>query len=733
MRKNCLALSAIALAVGGCASSNRMDDGPNQPPGAGPTVTSAHAAMDRESLRQLLDALDKANKNIKDSTTKLSESAGQAAGKAITDQTSKAKADLEKAIKNAKDLADQLNTVSPVDCKNLKPAIYNIGQGSILVFDRTETSSVRIPIDGRDLYPDCVNFSMTITGDVPLKNACSIDKTHAQNYNNGNGEDIPFDREECHVSTPGHTSSNNDKKSENAHPKPSSPDIANLVLKHSYLKRLQTHDKITIQISISEKNGTSSAGCKEDTSKCRKIAYATRSFTMYELNDFRNKVKSTRIDIRDINAFPLTGEETRDLFGPVIDRLYYAVRLSVSNQTGAAKLINTGMIRVEGRAIVEPDKETDEPIYTIPVTVVPQSLQHVYSIVDGTEGEQARAWVFRGLEFVGALGTAINALGPVTRATANMGLFTGVAIPETKKLWPDAVPTYRKNIVDYAMPDLLKVSANSQTGHKYLFFSKKDIETVVSNPQMYLRDWQDCVFDGSNAYTNCLKRKINRESPKARVISLAFDHMDIRFDNVTDITTDTAKADLLRLIVELPKYLDGDYKQALGTNKQMPTPTLTEAQFANVLPDGVAQDDQQAFNNVKKDIIATLSGAGGTLSFAEAMKILENSKKYGKASLEQDLKTVNALAGAYGKGEDLSLHAKELDGISTDLKTSKQIFDLSASLREDVNALKILLDKSKEKKYTKDNVKSALIAPLQDKLATINSSLSNLKELDSAK
>jgi hypothetical protein len=193
---------------------------------------------------------------------------------------------------------------------------------------------------------------------------------------------------------------------------------------------------------------------------------------------------------------------------------------------------------------------------------------------------------------------------------------------------------------------------------------------------------------------------------------------------------DTAKADLLRLIVDLPKYLDGDYKNSLdNNNKFLATASLGsyKASFDKVWP--LDADGKNVFDTTLKDIVKSIEGSTNFPSVTNALNILQNSKKYGMATLELDRKQLNTLTSAYSKGEDISLYSKDLSSLATDLDGSKRILGLSASIRNDFDALRKLT----ERQYTKEQTNSELISPMQKLLGTINAALGSLQELDSVK
>jgi hypothetical protein len=200
-------------------------------------------------------------------------------------------------------------------------------------------------------------------------------------------------------------------------------------------------------------------------------SFATRRFVLYDIDTYRTDYLKNRVPIADIDAFPLSTDETQKLFGPVVDDDYFAVRVSFRNTTSQDILVSTGMIKVFGQASVT-IQSNQFPSYTIPVEVMPQSREQVYSVVSDNKPDQPREVFFRSLEFTGALATAISAgFGGAPDLIKGISVFTGVGIPEGEKLFPDPVPAYLKNLVDYSMPDLVKVPKQTTIDHKYLFFS----------------------------------------------------------------------------------------------------------------------------------------------------------------------------------------------------------------------------------------------------------------------
>jgi len=261
------------------------------------------------------------------------------------------------------------------------------------------------------------------------------------------------------------------------------------------------------------------------TIRSKLLSSAYRKFVFYSIEDYRDHIISGSVPINNIAAYPLPQEETIMLFGDYVAELYFVVRLSVYNKTEEDILISTGMIKASGRAMVgltsveQNDNENDDslPNFTVPVEVVPQSREHVYTIV--AEGKQhlTREIIFRTLEFAGALGSAYFAgFSRSTDAIKHMSLLPGVVIPQAKRLFPDPVKAQLSNIVNFTMPDFVKVPRNGALEHKYLFFSKGDLQAVVSDIKYAKHD-----LDAGKG-----------EGP--RVVYMAFDSMQIPFENLNN-------------------------------------------------------------------------------------------------------------------------------------------------------------------------------------------------------
>lgn len=423
------------------------------------------------------------------------------------------------------------------------PRVNNIGLQSFLTFEQAPgardskgaRNEVTVPVDGRNLAPPCAYVSVRITGSVPAQP--------------GTDYRIQWDTElSDDPNNPSKTYANTAKSYSN-------PDSFDVVLKDAFLSRLSTGDQITIQVTVSQP--------AEGPCGPRIVSFATRTFTLYTVPDYRTKVIAARIAPHDFHAFPLPDKEVEELFGPLIAQQFYVVRLSVRNTESETKLISTGMITASGRALVEAQVEKGsnacgKPAYTLPVTVVPSSLQQTYTILNDEEVTQPRSWVFRGLEFAGSLASAAAAAFGGSVVVQAIGLFTGNAIPEGKKLVPDRWPGYKSNIVQYAMQDLIKVPSNSISDHKLLFFSKKNIQGIISDQTFYL----EVGRSGKTENVNPVSRNMlgfwshNTSVPSVHVISLAFDSLDLRFEKVFDVGKLSIKDRITVLIKALPNQID---------------------------------------------------------------------------------------------------------------------------------------------------------------------------------
>ena len=270
---------------------------------------------------------------------------------------------------------------------------------------------------------------------------------------------------------------------------------------------------------------------------------SSRDFTFYEVADYRQRFVKSRLRPDDISAFPLPADEVVDLFGHYIAGNYFVVRLSVRNTETQEKIINSGMIRVSGRAMVEvalksKDKDKgknrgDSTLrYTVPIEVTPHSKEQIYTVLDDTEVNSTRSISFRALEFVGALAAGYSSAFIDDETTAKaVSLFTGIFTPELKKLYVDRYPDYKRNVVNYGMEDLTKVPVNGTTTHKFLFFPRSKIEAVILDPNSYGEKMPGSqLLRGQRLQLSETSDKniiTGFQQPNTFIVYLTFDNMDI--------------------------------------------------------------------------------------------------------------------------------------------------------------------------------------------------------------
>lgn len=298
-------------------------------------------------------------------------------------------------------------------------------------------------------------------------------------------------------------------------------DLVELVLMPSYVDRLSTGDRIEVLVGIGRM-------ALDPNKTLPGPTYAQRSFTVYEVNAYRDKVQQVRVPFQDFQAFPIPEAEVKYLFGQVVAENYFVVRLTLRNSASDDRLVNAGMINATGRAIVVPIDEASPP-FTVPIKVSPQGATQVFAVLDDREPASLRSEIFRSLEFVGALATtAVTAFGGTPDLKSGLSIFTGVGLPEGRKLWPDRWPGYKRNIVNFSMPELTKIPRQSTTTPRFLYFAKRDLELLVSDQSLFERPSKNTV----TKWVNKLRNVYDLPAPRVRVISLAFDNLEIPFERV---------------------------------------------------------------------------------------------------------------------------------------------------------------------------------------------------------
>lgn len=398
------------------------------------------------------------------------------------------------------------------NCKDVVPRVHSIGTTNVLVYAESDPNdpndddktSIEVLVEGRDLkHKACLKLGVKVGGTLN-----ALDK-------------VDFD----------------------FIPPPDGGGSFTVEIKNGYLEKLRTGDQIEVTVFSMPVFKVS-----DPKIRARLTNMTSRVFSVFTLEDYRTQVIDRRIPIQDIEAFPLPQSEARRLFGPVVSKNFFTVRLAVRNTNPEDKLISTSMIVANGRMIVEPHRKAfrhsserkkfarKNERFTVPVQLVPQSLEQIYTMIDDAEVRQGRSVVFRGLEFAGALASAATAaFGASTDLISGVGLATGVAIPEVQTLWVDRWPGYERNIVSFAMPDLLKVPGGSISGHKYIFFSKNKLEAVVSDKNLFGH------FGGKQP-----------KQPKIAIASVQFDALEIPFEEVFVPTARTLIDRVNTVRAELP-------------------------------------------------------------------------------------------------------------------------------------------------------------------------------------
>lgn len=395
---------------------------------------------------------------------------------------------------SAKDIG-LLRDQQRVICQKLKPQIHTIGWQSILTFEPEDGTrptgnprAARIQVQGQDLNPMCVRVDVQLTGTVPVGRY-------------GGSKGAGDNAADYYVNFP-----DEDRSSS-----------LNILLMKPYLDRVKTGDKLTVIVQV-ERYATVPFSDRKNA----RAFFARRTFTLYSTPDYRTTL-AQQIRPDNFVAFPLPDDEAKALFGSYVRDNYYVVQLSVRNTDSAAKVISTGMIRANGTAIVtSADKSSG---YSVPLAVAPQSLQQVYKAMTTKNEFHTRAWVFRSLEFGGALASGLSGVVNLgVQAVKGIGLFTGVALPEGRKLWPDTLGDHQENLVNFGMPELIKVAPNAVADNRFLFFPKKDISGALVDPS---------------------RPSIDDDSSRARLVEVRFDDLDIRYEAVEAIGTEELRASAL--------------------------------------------------------------------------------------------------------------------------------------------------------------------------------------------
>ncbi|WP_431046312.1 hypothetical protein [Roseateles sp. L2-2] len=564
------------------------------------------------------------------------------------------------------------------ECARKRPVIHSIGWSPTFTFESAQTArapdtgprAVRIPVEGYDLDPPCIAIDVTIEGTIPVSRYGA----------STNGPAKP----DFYLTLP-----SEEQK-----------DGLNIILLEPFIDRLQTGDKVAIKvIAVNKYAPLVAEGSREEP---RRKSIARRVFVAYESQAFRNQVLRSRIQPDDINAFPLPENDASALFGPLIARNYFVVRVSVRNTEAEAKIISTGMIRASGTAMIDP-KVGGEPSFSVPVSVVPHSLQQIYSVLTDEEVEQPRHITFRTLEFIGALAAgAQGAFNFGAQAAKNIALFTGIIVPEGKRLWPDRWPGYQRNVVNYAMQDLVKVPANSVLDHKFLFFSKKELDGLVSDPNLF----KPMTTSDQIVGTLLSGDRRSRSKPDAFVIALAFDTLDIRFETMPVPSEQSSREILRDLVSQVPEQIQqleasaswvGSTPAKFGGYTPSESGTLI-ADLTAIAARVPAESDTDLAKTVKnaKTLLTIARGVEPkSSSSALSTDLYAVSAKSGLTGLRKAKVRINELLQRVNGGIDAELMKDDINGLRSVIVSSKDLLSFYLAVGSALHELASTIGKVK--------------------------------------
>ena len=457
------------------------------------------------------------------------------------------------------------------------------------------------------------------------------------------------------------------------------------------------------------------------------VSTASRTFTLYKTEDYRTQFKGKRVMPSDIMAFPLPEAEVEKFFGKKVADHYFVVRLSVRNTEQDDRLISTGMIRAKGRALVETVKEP-RVRFTVPVEVAPHSAVQLYTMLDDEGVNEPRAVFFRYLEFAGAMATGYTGFfGANKTITDSVQLGTGIMDPALQKLIPDRMPGYKRNIVNFSMPDLLKVAGGGVTDHKFLFFPKKKIEGLIIDQNSY-GDRDSSRFA---AFKGRLTKKTGSsgfDSPHSFVSYLVFDNIEIPFEEVFMPTSSQPKIKVLELI-ERARTLAQKIK-AIQENWD-PSKSDSYKLFGEISASDISENPGSLLERLKLNRtlwietakspdneklvesaiqnLSTLIEICGYLSPRDGgIKAVSLESNFGLPGVQSSLPDLEAINIALIEGKTSERFSSRLDEIESRLKTAQ------AALMFAEESAAILGDKSLRTglpKSTSDDFSSLLYAP----------------------
>lgn len=399
----------------------------------------------------------------------------------------------------------------------------------------------------------------------------------------------------------------------------------------------------------------------------RVAAVSSRKFTLFQESDYRSKYEKARVSPNDINAFPLPEREAQDLFGPKIAKNYFVVRLSLRNSQNVDKLVNTGMIKASGRALVETtDKKPEKRLrFTVPIEIAPHSKEQIYTVLDDTSVNETRSVVFRTLEFAGTLASGYT-LGFDASDTALRAIdfATGIGIPALNKLWVDRMPGYKRNVVNYGMNDLVKLPQNGTTSHKFLFFPRSKLEAIIID---------------QNSYGDSLPRDLGFKQPNTYIAYLTFDNMDIPFEDVTQAASGTLAERVVDDLNTIRLQVTGRQDLVRDWTSESAKENLSFEQFAGLSP-GMLKALKQKVDLLKTNAPAIAASAGykpeevasvldnltlmiSTLTPGnpELKSMLIDDPSIGLSPLQSAADRLNVINGALAHGDDPNRYLAEYE------------------------------------------------------------------------
>jgi hypothetical protein len=483
----------------------------------------------------------------------------------------------------------------------------------------------------------------------------------------------------------------------------------------------------------------------------RRLSSDSRTFILFTPNDYRTEVLANQIEIQNITAFPLPETETRKLFGDFVASKFYAVRLTLLNPTKNDQIVSLGLIKAYGRALVEPAPASQKTRYTIPIEVAPQSQQQVYTMVQSPKGaindfdepgelndDQAiRDWSFGALELVGAMATAYGTgFGASEDYIKAVALATGAGIPGLDKFWTDKRPFNLLNIVNFAMPDLVKIPRGGSLDGKYLFFSKGKLQAILQDSQLYeLESGQDPASAGYSPFKN--------SRYYARVICLEFDTMQIPFENTTETSGTTNLASQVELLKTIAKSTLADYQKIRGNWTQMGagvagtfngiTSTLAADDYNKlqdsltnaIKNDAVITTKKYADIGVLTNLLLAVQTNANVLKPSSISSNLIDSGVYGQSSLTTALNQLQGIETGLLEGQPDSLFQDTVNSVAKTVNPAQALLSYYKSVADVLQ--NDVIDAVGKVNFPNNSFTTNVIPQIADSTNVLNSALLKIK------